>query len=85
MMLIFVFVRVDTRNAQSQCERNTEMSISCYLFVSASINFFFCSNIAYSKGTIDHLPKRWMTIFQNLILNETIAKMYILIIESMKN
>lgn len=39
MMLIFVFVRADTRNAQSQCERNTEMSLSCYLFVSASINF----------------------------------------------
>lgn len=41
MILILVFVRADTRNAQSQCERNTEMSLTCYLFVSANNDFLF--------------------------------------------
>lgn len=38
-MLIFFFVRTDPRNAQSQCEGNTKIFISCYFFVSAVLDF----------------------------------------------
>lgn len=37
-MFIF-FVRTDPRNAQSQCEGNTKIFLSCYFFVSAVLDF----------------------------------------------
>lgn len=35
----FFFVRTDPRNAQSQCEGNTKIFLSCYFFVSAVRDF----------------------------------------------